>query len=385
MTDAEVGLQPRRRVAGRAVVVATATIFGLTYGLAAPLIALQLTERGYEETVIGLNAALHAVGVLAVAPALPRLARRWGARRLVLFALAGAAAALALFPLAPAIWLWFPLRFCLGVASEILFVMSETWLNQLSDERSRARTMAVYTASLSLGFALGPVILATLGSDGAPPFLAGSAIAVLALLVMAAFRVDAPGFEEPSTGRLTRYLRLAPIAIGSTALNAAVETAGLSFVALYAIGLGWGEGAATLLVTTLMIGAILLQLPIGWLGDRMDRQRLVLILSLLSGGGALVWPFVIGTPWLAYPLIFLWGGVFVGIYTIMLTVVGSRFQGSDLVAIYALMSLAWGLGALLGPALAGLAMEAVPHGLPIFVALICLAFAGYVKAARSRA
>lgn len=383
MTGSESVLQPRRRMAASAVVVATAAIFGLTYGLSAPLIALQLTARGYEETVVGLNAALYAAGVLAVAPVLPRLARRHGARRLVIVALAAAALTLALFPLAPGIWLWFPLRLCLGMASEILFVMSETWVNQLSDERHRARTMAIYTAALSLGFALGPMLLAWTGSGGALPFLAGSAIVVAALVLMIASRVEAPTYDEPATGSLLRYLRLAPIAAGSATLNAAVETAGLSFVVLYAMGAGWDERAATLLVTTLMVGAILLQLPIGWLGDRMDRRRLVLMLSLASGIGALVWPFVMGTPALAYPLIFLWGGVFVGIYTIMMTVVGSRFQGSALVAIYALMSLAWGLGALLGPTLAGLSMDAVPHGLPIFVSLICFAFAGYVMAARS--
>ena len=67
---------------------------------------------------------------------------------------------------------------------------------------------------------------------------------------------------------------------------------------------------------------------------------------------------------------------------LMMAVVGSSFQGTDLVGIYAAMGLSWGVGALLGPALAGLAMDFVPHGLPVFVALACLAFA--LQAAKSR-
>jgi len=47
-----------------AAVIATASIFGLTYSLTAPLIALQLAQRGYGEFYIGLNAAMHAAGVL---------------------------------------------------------------------------------------------------------------------------------------------------------------------------------------------------------------------------------------------------------------------------------------------------------------------------------
>ena len=54
-------------------------------------------------------------------------------------ALVIAGLALALFPAMPGIWFWFPLRFVLGAASEALFVLSETWVNQLSEERTRAR------------------------------------------------------------------------------------------------------------------------------------------------------------------------------------------------------------------------------------------------------
>ncbi len=77
-------------------------------------------------------------------------------------------------------------------------------------------------------------------------------------------------------------------------------------------------------------------------------------------------------------LIYLLGGAFVGIYTIMLTLVGSRFKGAELIGIYAAMGLMWGLGALLGPLLAGLAMDTTLHGLAFFAAATCGAFALFV-------
>ena len=129
----------------------------------------------------------------------------------------------------------------------------------------------------------------------------------------------------------------------------------------------------------------MLQLPIGWLGDRMDGRRLAIILGLIATGGALVWPLVLNHPWIAYRVLFFWGGVFVGIYTLMMAIVGSRFQGADLVGIYAVMGLVWGVGALLGPALAGISMDLLPHGLPIFAALATLAFTIYAAASRSTA
>ena len=54
-------------IATLAAVIAAAAIFGVTYGLSAPLIALDLAARGFGEVTIGLNAAMHAVGVLVIA------------------------------------------------------------------------------------------------------------------------------------------------------------------------------------------------------------------------------------------------------------------------------------------------------------------------------
>jgi MFS family permease len=357
-----------------ASIILTAMIFGLTYGLSAPLLALSLRQDGFGEGFIGANAAMHAVGVLAMAPFLAGLAWRTGPKLPIALALLVSAAALALFPVMPAIWLWFPLRIALGAAAESMFVMSETWLSQLSDESSRARTMAIYTAALSLGFALGPIILTVVGSDGLLPYLLGASIALMALLSIAMPWVQTPRFEPPSHGNPLRYLALAPLAVGASLLNAAVETSGMSFLPLYAMRVGWDEQPATLLLSVLLLGAILLQLPIGWLGDRIDRRILVIGLGLASAAGALIWPFVFGTPVLAYSMLFVWGGLFVGIYTIVMTEVGSRFRGGDLVSVYAVMSVAWGVGAFVGPSSAGVAMDATRHGLPFFAASTCAGF-----------
>jgi MFS family permease len=376
---------PAASLLSRAAVIATAAMFGLTYSLSATLIALDLAERGVTEWLIGANAAMHAIGVLIVAPVLPRIVGHVGARKLVVGALVLAAVVLALFPAMPTIWLWFPLRLVLGMASEVLFVLSETWINHLSTEETRARAMATYTASLSLGFAAGPLILSLTGTADATPYLIGAGLALAATLLVASPRVSAPVFDEPATSHPLVYLRLAPIAIGATALNAAIETAGLSFLALYAISAGWAEEDGTRLITALMIGAIVMQLPIGWLGDKVDRMKLVLALAALAAAGALLWPFVLHAHALAYATVFVWGGVFVGIYTIMLTVVGSRFKGGELVGIYAVMGLTFGAGALVGPTLAGIAMDLSAHGLPLFVAAACLTFVLFLVAIRSRA
>ena len=375
MTPVSEPASPSSDILSRAAVIATAAMFGLTYSLSAPLIAMNMAREGASETLIGMNAAMHAIGVLITALLLPRLVAKLGPRRLILLSLAASACVLVVFGLIPNIWLWFPLRLLLGMAAEALFVVSETWINALSTENTRARAMAAYTAALALGLALGPLILSLVGAEGTLPFLIGAAISLGAVTLVIAPAVRAPPFEKPSSGNPLRFLRLAPVAIGAITLNAAVETAGLSFLALYAIGLGWQAEDAARLMFVMMFGAIILQLPIGWLGDMVDRGKLIIGCAVLATLGAALWPFALQSEIATYALLFVWGGVFVGIYTLTLTVVGSRFSGGDLVGIYALMGLTWGAGALVGPLLAGISMQAGTHGLAIFAAVACGLFA----------
>jgi MFS family permease len=364
-------------------VIGAATIFGLTYSLTAPLIAFDLERQGQTEFVIGLNAAMHAVGVLLIAPFLPRLSLRFGPRLLIVVALVASAGLLLLFPVFPQLPVWFALRVGLGMAAETLFVLTETWTNDLSDDRIRGRMMATYTAALSLGMVGGPAILSVLGPER-QVFRIGAAIAAAAIICVAWPGVTAPPRGDAEVANPWQYLRLAPIAIATTILNASIETAGLSFIAIYATGRGWTEARAMQLVSTLLLGAIILQLPIGWLADKMPGRRLALLLAVLSAGSALAWPFMLDHQALAFAVVFVWGGLFVGIYTVMLTMVGSRFRGTDLVGIYAVMGLAWGIGALVGPSLAGAAMHQSPaYGLPVFVACACAAFALFMAASRS--
>jgi len=371
------------RLLSTAAVIVAATIFGLSYSLSAPLIAMSLAASGHSGSYIGLNAAMHALGVLLIAPVMPTLAARFGARTLAVAALVVTAVVLAAFARVTEVTWWFPMRVVLGMAAEVLFVMSETWTNVLSTEQARGRTMAVYTAALSLGMVLGPALLSVLGVD-AGAYLAGAAIALAAVAFILPPWVVAPQRSVPERAQPLRYVRLAPIALATTVLNAGVETAGLSFISLYATQLGWTEARAMQLISVLMLGAIVLQLPIGWLADKVDKRRLVLALATISAIAALFWPFALRETWLAFAVVFVWGGLFVGIYTVMLAMVGSRFQGNDLVGVYAVMGLAWGLGALVGPTLAGVAMGVnALFGLPGIIALGCAVFALFLARSRS--
>lgn len=349
-----------------------AVIFGLTYGLSGPLFMLELTERGYSTQTVAINAMMHALGVLLIAPFLPRIAVQFGPRRPVMLALCFLACVLLAFPFITSASLWFPLRTGMGIATETLLILSESWLNQMTPDTVRTRTMGLYSAMMSAGFALGPLLLGLTDRHSFTPFLITSGLLLLTFGLIAMPWVETPQKHESTQHTaLWRYVALAPIAISATLLLAMLEASGSSFLSLYAMQNGWPEKQATLLLSAMLLGAICFQLPLGWLGDRISRRHLLIALGTLSCLGALLWPVGIAhQPW-AYVILFIWDGLFAGLYTIVMTVVGSRYQGKDLVAIYAVSSVAWGAGTFIGPEAASTAMGLTSNGLPLFVSIAC--------------
>lgn len=355
------------------VIIMSVSIYALTYGLSSPLIALQLKENNITESIIGLNAAMHALGVFSIAPFLPYIFKKYEPKGILLVSLSSSALLIILFQHTD-FYVWFLLRFGIGVFTEIIMVLTETWINETTIEDARGKTIALYTAGISLGFAIGPLILLLTGTDTNKAFAFGFIFVIVAITFVYFSTVSKPTIEQTEKINMLATYKIAAVAILATALNATIEVMGMNFLALYAVSIGWEMSKAITLISVLMFGAITLQIPIGWLSDKIDRLQLVFYLSVISSLGALIWPFSFDIPIVTYTLLFIWGGVFVGIYTVTIAWIGSQYSGNQLSSIFATMSVAWGLGALLGPVLGGAAMELTTHGIPLVTALLCLLF-----------
>jgi MFS family permease len=124
----------------------------------------------------------------------------------------------------------------------------------------------------------------------------------------------------------------------------------------------------------LSFGSVFLQVPIGWLGDKLPKRPVMAWLAILTMVLIALLPVSTGTLWI-WPVLLLAGGTSVGIYTIALAELGERFSGAELVAGTAAMSTTWGLGALIGAMLAGWAFQGYgPDGFPYSLAVVLAIF-----------
>ena len=338
---------------------ASVTAVGVAIGLGLPLLSMILEKRGVPSTLIGLNSAMAGIAAMAAAPVTTKLAHRFDVPKTMIAAVILAALSAPGFYFATNFWLWFPLRIIFHGATTTLFILSEFWINASAPPKKRGLALGVYATVLSVGFALGPLIFARIGSDGLLPFLVGALALLIAAVPVYIARGECPVIDEKPQLHFMRYILLVPTATAAVFVFGAVEAGGLSLFPIYATRSGFSEAPAALLLTLMGLGNMLFQIPLGLISDRLkDRRILLFIMAFCGLIGAFTLPFLSDSWELLAVVLLFWGGSVAGLYTVGLSHLGSRLTGADLVAANAAFIFCYAVGTVAGPQVIGAAMDA---------------------------
>lgn len=343
---------------------------GLALGVSMPLVSLRLEGWGYGSFAIGVMASMPAIGVLAGAGLASRLAARFGTPGLMRLCLWGGALSIALLALLPSYAVWLLLRLWIGMVLTIVFILGESWINQLVVEQWRGRLVALYGSSYALSQLCGPLLLGALGTDHDYGFWTGAGLLVVSPLLLLG-RAGAPSTESCRVTfvDLGRFCRRLPVIAWAIALFAAFEAMILTLLPVYCLQQGFSAEVALYMVSTVVVGDALLQLPIGALADRMSRRTLFFGCALALMLSSLAIPLLIDTQGI-WPLWVIFGASAGGLFTLSLVLIGERYRDDALVRANAHVAQLWGIGCLIGPVLAGAGSQWVSgHALPLLMAL----------------
>ena len=338
----------------RAILVtalATVGICDVAFGLTLQLQPLLMEARGIPAWLIGLNATMGAIGILAIGPFLPNLVARFGSKTVATVAIIAIVATLLIMPaVSPPYW-WFPLRFLMGMAIGSLFAVSETWILSIATEQNRGRLMGIYTSMLSVTFATGPMILPWTGIEGWTPWLICAVCVALGLLPLSTLNAREVA-EEGGKGGFLDVLRRAPVLFGCIAAATVFDNILISFFTIFAERNGVELSRASWLLGVGIIAGVAFFYPIGMLADRWSKPGTVLVTALLTILAALALKPMLATFW-AWPLVIVFITAAFGVYVVALAVIGDLFKGKDMVAASAAVAAMWGVGGIIGPPVAG--------------------------------
>ncbi len=359
--------------------IATISVVGTGLGLSGPLISLLMEQEGYSSSVIGANTAVAGLAAIIATPFVTRVARRFGVIRTIVTAIILSALELVALYFTDPVPTWFILRFLLSLFLCVLFVLSEFWINHAASEKNRGIILGIYGTVLSIGFATGPAIVSYVGIDGFLPFGIGAAIMLIALIPALWARSGQPVIEtSQETPSILPYLFVVPLATAAGFVFGAAEQSQLSLLPVYGTSTGMNASQAAILLTVLGIGNVVFQMPLGLWSDRVrDRRSILLVCGLAGVAGTIFLPMVSHSVWLTYTVIFLWGGVIGGLYTVGLAHLGSRLTGADLAQANAAFVLCYAIGMTIGPQLVGFSMDAFgENGFSIGMAILFTPYVG---------
>jgi MFS family permease len=301
---------------------------------------------------------------------------RFGPKIILVLGLMVYSAAILLFAFIDVVWLFFAVRAVEGAAAAAISVATETMINQLSNPLERGRRMSYYGLSVGVGWALGPLAGGVL-FEIRPwlPFVGCFGFSMAAALLVAAFVPHTGSGNHRLKGLFSGLSLGIAVPLSAGALHGYLMSSLVTLFPLFLTKLGFHEVEMGSIVTAVILGMLLSQLPIGRAGDRFGK-RWVLFGSAVGLG--VVFAVMPGkADGSVYAALGALVGAFAGsLYPLGLATLGSVVSHGRLGAATALFSLAFGIGSLTGPTVSGLAMKHLGDLWLFYLpSMLCAAFA----------
>jgi len=346
-------------------VIISVTCIGLAYGYSLPVLSLIMERHGLSSTIIGLNTAVSSAAVLVFGPFVPRLLVRFGLRVPIFASILSSTLLVVPIAFTEPLYAWFPLRFVLGGAIFIALIATDIWVTQGASARTRGLLVGCYGAAVAGGVAAGPLLVSVTGTMGYTPFwTAGGLLGFSAIPMLLAYG-PSPHMSRTDRPHLLRLVTAVPVAATAVVVFGAMDASIISLMPIFGLRQGLSEESSVRLVSIVLGGSVLLQVPIGFLADRIPKQVVLVGLGAVGAAAAAVYPLVFFVPGALFISLFILGGCVSGLYVVSLALLGDRFIGGALAAAVTMFTMMMATGTTVGPILSGAVMQAYdPYGLP---------------------
>ncbi len=364
------------RLQGIAAAIAFVSILGLGYGMLYPLLTVILEEQGVSGTLIGISTMAQSVGAILVTPFLPGILRRFGLPALMVCSAVSEIALFACLYVVQDVWVWMPLRILLGVSGSIAFFGSEYWIVAMAPAGRRGSVVGAYAFMVAASLGAGPLLLTVIGFEGFLPFAIPILLSAIGTIPVILARRQAPRFAaEGGLADVPRFMFGNPTICFAVVLFGALEAGLLGLIPAWGVRSGLEPAAAVTLIGLAGFGTVAIQPLMGPAADRLNRRLLLALCAVVCAALMLCLPLLVGSRFGLWTVLFIWGGMSAGLYTVALVELGARYDGRELAVGNAAMIMGYSIGAAFGPMAAGAMMDAIPpHGMLYSLAAGCMIY-----------
>jgi len=225
-----------------------------------------------------------------------------------------------------------------------------------------------------IGFCFCGVYIAavtTASVEGYILFIVSSVLVSLAFAPILLSAGRSPDFSTAKPMKVKDLVSASPLACTGMFLMGGVFAAQFGMSAVYGQRVGLTVGQISIFVSSIYVSALVLQYPIGWLSDRMDRRNLIITVSLVGGASTLIAYVTGGTFWAILVSGAIMGGTSNPLYALLIAYANDYLEREDMAAASGGLLFVNGLGAVSGPLILGWMMDTIgPGGYWIYLLVV---------------
>ncbi|GAA0830555.1 MULTISPECIES: MFS transporter [Marinomonas] len=336
-------------------------ILSMASALQSSLIGIRASLESFDTTATGLIMSAYYLGFIIGSMLVPGWVKNVGHIRV--FAAVASLASITILMQSVVVnpWFWMLMRMGTGLCYAGLYIVTESWLNDIATNQTRGRLFSIYTIEIWASQTLGQVLLNLSSPGGYGLFILTSVLISMALVPLLLVRTPSPTINVPEKLNIVGLIKTAPL--GVTGVTAAGVTAGalLGLGALYAQSIGMSVGQISLFIGASYVGGMLLQWPIGKLSDRQDRRVTILWVSLVGALAAFIVPLgnMSNSQILMMVGMFCVGAFTFPMYSLASSHMNDQLRPEQILSASSGMILLNGIGGMMGPLLAASLMDLV--------------------------
>ncbi len=342
-------------VAARALLVGIALLMAGN-GLQGSLLGVRAEAEGFGIVATGVVMASYFGGCFVGGLYSQRLISQVGHIRVfaALASLASGASLLHVLLISPLSWGL--MRFVTGMCIAGLFVVAESWLNDMATNATRGRLLSMYMVATMGGMTAGQFLLETADTSGFKLFVLASLLVSASLVPVTLSASSNPplGVPEPlSTRELTRNVPTGVISTFWVGTSAGVL---IGLGAVYAVTVEIPNSRIPVFLAAPLVGSIVMQWPIGWMSDRVGRRLVMWWVATAATAICVALALIDPQSWPVIALVFGLGGMTFSLYSLTIAYTADWLPQSQLTAASAALVRVNGVGAVFGPLVVAPAM-----------------------------
>jgi MFS family permease len=328
-------------------------------GLQGTLLGIRGAIEGFSPTTMAWVMSAYYLGFLGGSKLAPTMIASVGHVRVFAALASTVSAAFIIYAVAPDPYIWAAMRFVVGFGFSGVYVVAESWLNASATNETRGQALSAYMIAQMTGIVTAQVVMNFADPSGFVLFATMSIVVSISFIPILLSVGPAPVFHASKSMSVKQLFNASPLGLVGSFILGGVFSIMFGMSAVYGTAMGFTVAQISIFIGTIYMGSVILQHPICWLSDRMDRRVLIILITAIASGLMLIGILLSDSFYVILLLGFIIGGSTGPLYSLLIAHTNDYLDHEDMTGAAGTLIFVGGVGAIGIPLFVGYAMTAL--------------------------